>query len=74
MGLGLHRANAREQALLLRGQLDSYLIGNRFGHFVLQRQNVAQVALLGLSPDVRVGGSVDQLRGDGHSVRRENNG
>ena len=54
----------REAAALLLGQPHPDLPGDRAGHLSLERQDVLDVALEGVGPEVAILRRVDQLRGD----------
>jgi hypothetical protein len=56
--------------VLLRCQLQPDLAGDRRDDVVLEREHVAQVALVPLAPQLRVGFGVHELRGDPHPVPR----
>jgi len=43
---------------------------NRLRNLVLEREDVVQVAIVALRPDMAAGGAVDQLRGDPHPAAR----
>ena len=44
------------------------LVGNRFGNFTLDRENISQIAVIGLRPEMRVITRVDQLRVHPHAI------
>ena len=48
--------------LLVRRQLRLQLIGDGFGDFALDGEDISQVAIVGLCPQMRVGSRVYQLR------------
>ncbi|HTL30474.1 MAG TPA: hypothetical protein VL282_14685, partial [Tepidisphaeraceae bacterium] len=53
-----------------REQLHPQRRDNRFRDLVLDGEDVRQVAVEAIGPDVAAGGAVDELRGDPHSVAR----
>ena len=57
-----------ECALLCRQQRESESRDDRLRDLVLQREDVVQVPVVSIRPDVRVVGGVDQLRRDAHAV------
>ena len=66
--LRVHRARAREAGVFLRRQLQLDLARDRRDDVVLEREHVAQVALVPLGPQLRLGVRVHELRGDPHPV------
>ena len=45
------------------------LIGDHLGNLALDSKNVREVAVIGLTPQVRVVAGIDQLRIDSHMIR-----
>ena len=68
VGLRVNGAGACQTGSLLRRDLDPNLGRDRLCHVAFERQNVAQVALVALRPQVPVARRMDQLRGDPHPV------
>ena len=64
VGLGIGRAHLRRRA----EQRDLELLDHVGRDLVLDREDVVELAVVGLRPQVRVGAGVDQLRGDPHRV------
>src|SRR6266581_7259875 len=64
MGLRIDGTGTRQAGLVLRRQLGSDLAGDVSSDAFLQRQNVTQVALVSLGPQMPVAGSLNQLRRD----------
>ena len=59
---------ARAAASSRRDQVAAQRSDDRVGDFVLDREDVGQLAIVGLRPQVTVVHRVDQLRGDAHVV------
>src|SRR5207244_9206614 len=57
---GIDRVGASKIRLLLRHQLDFDFTGNSSSHRALQRQNVAQIALVAFGPKVLVSCGADK--------------
>ena len=70
VGIEVGRAALLDRLLLLGQQLELQRLDDRFRDLVLQREDVAQVAVVALGPDVVAGGAIDQLRGDAHAAAR----
>src|SRR5713226_1669546 len=68
--LRIYRRGAIQAPQLLSGHVDSDLLSDGPRHFVLQGQNVAQVAVVAPAPQVQVCSGVNQLRLDSHTSRR----
>ncbi len=59
-----------DRLLLGRQQLQLQRLDDGFGDLVLQREDVVQIPVEALGPEVAVGRAVDELRGDAHAVAR----
>ena len=70
MGRGVNRAGAGQADLLVGRQLDLDSMRDGQCHLALERQYVPEFALVGFSPQVPVGGPINQLRRNAHSVAR----
>jgi hypothetical protein len=46
------------------------LVGNRFRNFTLNRENVGKIAIVSLSPEMRIVARVDELRVDADAISR----
>ena len=57
-----------EVGLLTRSELDLERIDDATGDLILDLENVSEVAIVALCPEMCAMGSVDQLRGNAHSV------
>ena len=66
VGLGIGRARLGRRA----EQRDLELLDHVGGDLVLDREDVVELAVVGLRPKVRVGAGLDQLRRDPHRVAR----
>ena len=55
-------------SLLFRQELEFQRLHDRFGDFILQRENVVEIAVITLRPDMISGCSVGQLSRDAHSI------
>ena len=53
---------------LVRRELSLQLIGNRLGDLALDGEDIGQIAIVGLCPEMRVGAGIDQLRVHPHLV------
>src|SRR6516164_2017299 len=70
VGLWVDLARTCESRLLLGCESHSDLICNRARHLVLQRQNVTQLALVTVRPEVPVIFRLDELRSNPHTIAR----
>jgi len=68
VGLRIDNSDVFQRGLFLGIQIDADLIGDSSGDLILERQRVAQFALVALRPQVLIGGGFDQLRGDTDAV------
>ena len=66
----IDRAAPRQARSLLWGQLHLNFVGDGASDVALQRQDIAQVALVLLGPQVRIRRRVNQLRGDSNAAVR----
>src|SRR5207237_6219169 len=64
----IHLARQAKASLFSRGHLDSDLVGDRPSYLALQRQDVAQVALVILGPNVMITAGVDQMHRDSNAL------
>ncbi|PYU65034.1 MAG: hypothetical protein DMG56_04650 [Acidobacteria bacterium] len=67
---GVDGAGARQADLLWRRQLRFDLIRDSVGNLALKRQDIAQTAFIGLSPQMAVRRRTDQLHRDSNLVAR----
>jgi len=70
VGLGILRVAAADNLLLLRGQPQVERIGNFQCRLFLNGEDVLQVSVEILRPDVEARRTVNELRGDAHAVLR----
>ena len=70
VGIGTDRAALLDRLFLLRQQPQLQRIGDRLRNLVLDRENIGEVAVVALGPDMVAGRAVDQLRGDAHAGAR----
>ena len=68
IGFGARGAAVLDRLLLFGQQLELQRLDDRLGDLVLQREDVVEVAVVALGPDVAAGRAVDELRGDAHAV------
>jgi hypothetical protein len=68
--LQLDPTGTGQSHLLLGRHFHADLAGNRPRNLALQCQNVAQIALIALGPELLIGLRLDQLRRDPHPVAR----
>ena len=68
VSLDVVRAALLDGLLLFGQELESQRLDDRFGDLVLQREDIAQVAVVTFGPDVIVARRDDQLRGDPHTT------
>ena len=66
-GPGIHGAR-RLARLLGTRELQLDLAGDRPRDLAVKREDVAEVAVVAVAPEVLVGGGLDELRGDAHAV------
>ena len=66
--LGVYRRHHRQPCLVCRRDLGPDLPGDVFRDLPLQRDDVLQLALVALRPEVRVAGPVDELYGDPDAI------
>ena len=64
----MHRTGARQAGLRVRRQRESDGPGDGPRDLALQDQDVAEVALIGLGPDVGLVDGLDELSGDAHAL------
>ena len=64
MGFRVHSLLFFQRKLFLRFQVDLDLLGDGASHFVLERQRIAQFALIAVAPQMPVVAGLDQLRRD----------
>ena len=57
-----------DHLLLRAGQLGPQRVGNRFRNVALNFENVGQLAIVNLGPEMRAGECVDQLHIDPHLI------
>ena len=55
-------------ALFIRRELRLQLIGDGFCDFALNRENISQIAIVSLRPQMRIGARIDQLRVYSHTI------
>src|SRR5207245_5974234 len=68
VGLPAHRTGARQPGLRVRRQGKSDGPGDGSRDLALQDQHVAEVALIGLGPDMGLVDGLDELSGDAHAL------
>ena len=68
VGLGVVRAALLDRLLLFRQQLELQRRDDRLRDLVLHGEDVGEVAVVALGPDVAAACAVDQLGGDPHPV------
>jgi hypothetical protein len=68
VGLDVRRPALHVGALLVRQRLEPQRLDDGLRDLVLQREDVVQVPIVALRPDVPVGGAVDELRGYPHAA------
>ena len=68
VGLDIGSRSQSNGLLLLRQELDLQLLDDGLGDFVLDRENVGQIAVEAVGPQMPAGGAVDQLAGDPHPL------
>ena len=68
VGVGVARAALCDGLLLVRQQLESHRPDDRLRDLVLQGEDVVQVAVVALGPDVIAARAFDQLGGDAHAL------
>ena len=68
VGLGAARAALPDRLFLAGQQLQLHRGDDRLRNLVLQREDVVEVAVVALRPQVAAGRAVDQLRGDAHAL------
>src|SRR5262249_58512522 len=64
------RRHAIDARLFVGRKLGLQLVGDSFGDFALDREDISHVAIIGLRPQVRVIARIDQLRVDAHAIAR----
>jgi len=64
----IHRAETPQMLLLLRRHLCLNFLGDGARHRTLKGENIAQIAVIGLSPQVRISRRIDQLGRNPHPV------
>src|ERR1700722_13136657 len=70
VGLDIVRAALLDRLLLLGQELQFQSLDDGFGDFGLQREDIVQVAIVALGPEVLVTRTVDQLGGDAYAATR----
>src|SRR5580700_6239377 len=69
-GFHIHRPRLCRRGLILRREVRLDVMGNVGGYLLFEREDIAHVALVAIGPEVPVGGSLDELRGDAHAITR----
>src|SRR5665213_822097 len=64
---GIARAALLDGLLLVRKQLELQGSNNSLGYLVLQREDIRELAVVTLGPDLIVSGAIDQLRGNAYA-------
>src|SRR5205823_3342813 len=70
VGLGVYRTGAREAGLRVGRQRNRNGAGDCLGDLALQDRHIAEVALIGLGPDLTLVVHLDELSGDPHALTR----
>jgi hypothetical protein len=68
--LRIRRRALLDRFLFSRQQFQFERVDDRFRNFILQREDVVQVAIVALGPQMAVGRALDQLCRDAHAVAR----
>jgi hypothetical protein len=66
----ISRRSVLYRLLLVRGELRLQLVGNGFGDLALDGEDIGQIAIVSLRPNIRVTARVDQLRIHPHAIGR----
>src|SRR5205823_928734 len=64
----IRRRRLFDGTLLLWGKLRLELIGDSFCDLALNSENVGQIAIVSLRPEMRIGARIDQLRVYSHAI------
>src|SRR5206468_6760918 len=65
---GVRRAALLERPLFFRQELELERTYDGFRNLILDRENVGQIAIVALGPQMIAGRTVDQLRSDAHAT------